>query len=131
MKAFLNKIEYIDQEILDKYISYWTEYTVPKKTIMTAPGETERYMYYVIEGIQKSYYLNEDKQHVMAFTYPPSFSGIPESFLTQTPSRYFLETITESSFFRISFDFVSISVIQGNVRDGPDTKEIKGNQRKF
>ncbi|NBG66895.1 Crp/Fnr family transcriptional regulator [Acidiluteibacter ferrifornacis] len=104
MKAFLNKIEYIDQEILDKYISYWTEYTVPKKTIMTAPGETERYMYYVIEGIQKSYYLNEDKQHVMAFTYPPSFSGIPESFLTQTPSRYFLETITESSFFRISFE---------------------------
>ena len=71
---------------------------------MTAPGETERYMYFVQEGIQKSYYLNKDKQHVIAFTYAPSFSGVPESFLTQTPSKYFLETITESTFLRISFE---------------------------
>ncbi|WP_417602726.1 Crp/Fnr family transcriptional regulator [Owenweeksia hongkongensis] len=103
MKDFLNTVHTIDQEILDLYISHWTEYTAPKKTIMTAPGETERYMYFVLDGIQKSYYLNGDKQHVIAFTYPPSFSGIPESFLTQTPSKYFLETITESSFLRLPF----------------------------
>lgn len=104
MKDFLNKIHSIDQEILEEYISHWTEYKAPRKTIMTAPGETERYMYFVQDGIQKSYYLKEDKQHVIAFTYPPSFSGIPESFLTQTPSKYFLETITESLFLRISFE---------------------------
>ena len=104
MKDFLNKIHVIDQEILDNYISFWTEYTAPKKTIMTAPEETERYLYFVLDGIQKSYYLNKDKQHIIAFTYPPSFSGIPESFLTQTPSKYFLETITESSFLRLSFE---------------------------
>lgn len=104
MKEFLNKIHPVDHEILDRYISRWTEYDVPKKTIMTAPGDTERYMYFVLDGIQKSYYLNEYKQHIIAFTYPPSFSGIPESFLTQTPSKYSLETITDSSFLRISFE---------------------------
>ncbi|MEX2484762.1 MAG: cyclic nucleotide-binding domain-containing protein [Brumimicrobium sp.] len=104
MKEFLNKIAPIDQEILDEYISHWTEYNVPKRTIMTAPGETERYMYFVLDGIQKSYYLSEEKQHVIAFTYPPSFSGIPESFLTQTPAKYFLETINDSSFLRISYE---------------------------
>ncbi|QCK16124.1 Crp/Fnr family transcriptional regulator [Mangrovivirga cuniculi] len=104
MNDFLNKIHPVDREVLDKYISHWTEYNVPKKTIMTAPGETERYMYFVLDGIQKSYYLNNDKQHVIAFTYPPSFSGIPESFLTQTPSKYYLETITDSSFLRLSFE---------------------------
>jgi CRP-like cAMP-binding protein len=61
-------------------------------------------MYFVLEGVQKSYYLNDDKQHIIAFTYPPSFSGIPESFLTQIPSKYFLESITPSKFLRISFD---------------------------
>ena len=71
---------------------------------MTAPGETERYIYYVIEGIQKSYYLNDHKQHIIAFAYAPSFSGIPESFFTQTPSRYYLETITDSHFLRISYE---------------------------
>ena len=71
---------------------------------MTAEGETERYMYFVQEGIQKSYYLNGSKEHIIAFTYPPSFSGVPESFLTQTPSKYYLETITDSRFLRLSFE---------------------------
>ena len=104
MKAFLSAIHKINDRILDEYISHWKEYAAPKKTIMTSPGETERFMYYVLEGIQKSYYLNEGKQHIIAFAYAPSFSGIPESFLTQTPSRYYLETISDSKFLRISFD---------------------------
>lgn len=104
MKAFFQAIHSIDPKILDAYLSEWKEYKVPKKTIMTAPGDIERYMYFVLDGIQKSYYLNDDKQHVIAFTYAPSFSGIPESFLTQTPSKYFLETLTESTFLRISFE---------------------------
>ena len=104
MKEFLSKIHNVNNDILDKYISHWVEYSIPKKSVMTAPGETERYWYFVLEGIQKSYYLNEDKQHIIAFTYPPSFSGIPESFFTQTPSKYFLETITDSKFLRISFE---------------------------
>lgn len=103
MKSFLSQIHPVEEEILDKYISHWKPYSLPKKTLMTSPGETERYMYFVIKGIQKSYYLNEDKQHIIAFAYAPSFSGIPESFFTQTPSRYFLETITDCEFVRISY----------------------------
>ena len=104
MKKFLSNIHRVDPKILDEYISHWKEYSLPKKTIMTAPGETERYIYYVLEGVQKSYFLNEDKQHVIAFAYAPSFSGIPESFFTQTPSRYYLETLTDSKFIRLSYE---------------------------
>ncbi|MEM9329374.1 MAG: cyclic nucleotide-binding domain-containing protein [Bacteroidota bacterium] len=104
MKDFFNKISPTDPDILDEYISHWTAYRAPKRTIMTAPGETERYLYFVLEGVQKAYHRHDDKQHIMAFTYAPSFSGIPESFLTQTPSRYYLETITESSFLRLPFE---------------------------
>lgn len=104
MKDFLNDISPVDNDILDEYISHWMEYHVPKKTIMTAPDEIEYHIYFVLEGVQKSYYLHDDKQHIIAFTYPPSFSGIPDSFLTQIPSKYFLETITESLFLRISYE---------------------------
>lgn len=103
MKQYLSLFHEVGDDILEEYISHWQPYSLPKKTMMTAPGETERYMYFVVEGIQKSYYLNEDKQHIIAFAYAPSFSGIPESFFTQSPSRYYLETITESKFLRISF----------------------------
>ncbi len=103
MKKLLSKIHKVESDILDDYLSYWTEYSVPKNTIMTRKGETERYMYFVISGIQKSYYLNKSKEHIIAFTYSPSFSGIPESFINQSPSNYFLTTITDSKFLRISF----------------------------
>ncbi len=103
MKDFLSNIHKIEDQILDEYISHWTKYSAPKKTVITRAGRTERFFYYVIEGIQKSYYLSEDKQHIIAFAYAPSFSGIPDSFFTQTPSNYFLETITDSKFLRIPY----------------------------
>jgi len=104
MKDFLSSIYPVESDVLDKYISEWTSYALPKKTIMTAPGEIEKHWYYVLTGVQKSYYMHEERQHIIAFTYPPSFSGIPESILTQSPSKYFLETITESTFLRIPFE---------------------------
>lgn len=104
MQSFLSQIHNVNNIILDHYISHWKPYSLPKKTMMTTPGETERFMYFVIEGIQKSYYLKDGKQHIIAFAYSPSFSGIPESFFTQSPSRYFLETITDCQFLRISYN---------------------------
>lgn len=105
MKDYLSQIHTVDNDILDTYLSHWKEYSLPKKTFMTKAGETEKYLYYVLEGVQKSYYQAEDgKQHIIAFTYPPSFTGVPESFFNQSPSRYFLETIKDSKFLRIPFE---------------------------
>lgn len=104
MKDFLTKIHPTDESVLTEYISHWTPYSLPKRTIMTAPGDTEKYWYFVMDGLQKSYHLHDEKQHIIAFTYAPSFSGIPESILTQTPSKYFLETVTDSKFLRIPYE---------------------------
>ena len=104
MKEYLQSFHPVSDPILEEYLSHWKEFSLPKRQIMTAAGETERYMYFVKEGIQKSYFEKDGKQHVIAFAYAPSFSGVPESFHTQTPSRYFLETITDSHFIRISYE---------------------------
>lgn len=104
LRSFLSAVHPLPKKVMDDYISAWKIHRMPKRTLMTSEGEVERYMYFVLEGIQKSYYLNEGKQHIIAFTYSPSFSGIPESFLTQSPSPYFLSTISESVFLRISYD---------------------------
>ena len=103
LKSYLKGFYEVEDQLLDEYISLWSPFDMSKKQIMRSEGEVEKYLYYVIEGVQKSYYFHRGKEHVIAFAYSPSFSGIPESFLTQTPSRYFLETITESRFLRISF----------------------------
>ena len=100
---FLSKVHPVKAEILTTYALEWTEFQTGIREILTSSGQTERHLYFVVEGIQKSYYLHEGKQHVMFFAYAPSFSGVVESFVTQTPSRYYLEAITKSKLLRISY----------------------------
>jgi CRP-like cAMP-binding protein len=77
---------------------------------MTFADTIERYLYFTIKGFQKAYYIKDDKEFIIAFTYPFAFTCVPESFLTQRPSNYSFECLTESGFLRISyndfFDFV-------------------------
>ena len=88
----------------EAFASIWQPYTAKRKTILTHAGETERYLYFVTEGIQRVYYHDEqDREATIVFTYPPSFAGVADSFLTQQPSRFFAETLTPSSFLRTSF----------------------------
>ncbi len=103
MKTYFQSIHPVEDAILEEYLSHWQPFEAPRKTIITAAGQTERWMYFVLEGVQKAYYLKEEKMHIMAFTYPPSISGIPESFFSQSPSPYFLEASTDSRFLRISY----------------------------
>lgn len=104
IKIFLNQIYPLDGRVMDKLLNAYDEKEFKRKDILTSEGQTEKYMYFVLEGIQRSYYIKEDKEHVIAFTYPPSFSGIPESFITQTPSKYYLECITDSKMLRLSYE---------------------------
>jgi CRP-like cAMP-binding protein len=91
-----------NQEWLD-FSAIWQADEAKRKTILTRKGETEKTLYFITEGVQRAYYLTpEDKEATIVFTYPFSFSGVADSFLTQTPSRYFFETLTQSSFLKTS-----------------------------
>ena len=86
------------------FASIWQPFEAKRKVILTASGEVERYVYFVVEGVQRAYSLDKnDKDVTLVFTYPPSFSGVADSFLLQTPSKYFFETLTPSRFIRASF----------------------------
>ncbi|HLO37526.1 MAG TPA: Crp/Fnr family transcriptional regulator [Lacibacter sp.] len=107
LKHFVQQIYPLPVAELERFTSNWQPLTVKRKTILTAAGETERSLYFVIEGLQRAFYVGEgNKEATIVFTYPPSFSGVADSFLTQTPSLYFLETLTASRFLRISHDEV-------------------------
>ncbi len=103
-KEYLVKTHPINDKILDEYIALWTEVSIPKKTLLIRQGQIEKYLYFVIEGTQKGYCLHSGKQHNAFFTYKPSLCSAFDSFITQTPSLYYIETITNSTFLKISYD---------------------------
>ena len=106
LKNFVLQIHPLSAEELDAFTAPWQPLTVKRKTVLTAAGETERWLYFVVEGVQRAFYLGDEpnKEATIVFTYPPSFSGVADSFLTQTPSHYFLETLTASRLLRLSYE---------------------------
>jgi CRP-like cAMP-binding protein len=101
IRQFISAVFPLKDEELDEFVSGWQPFECKRKTILTAAGETERYLYFVLEGVQRGFYIGNDGQEAtIVFTYPPSFSGLADSFLTQTPSKCFLETLTASRFLR-------------------------------
>lgn len=108
LREFTFAIHLLSDEEWNDFAAIWQPGEAKRKTILTAKGETEKHLYFITEGVQRAYYLtSDDKEATLVFTYPFSFSGVADSFLTQTPSRYFFETLTQSEFLVTSYSQVN------------------------
>lgn len=104
LHKFISPIHPLREEEWNDFASIWQPYSAKRKTVLTAAGETEKYLYFVTEGVQRAFYMDEDgKESTIVFMYPYSFSGVADSFLLQQPSRYYLETLTKSEFIRTTY----------------------------
>lgn len=108
LQKFIASIHPLKEEEEAAFLSIWQPFSCKRKTVLTAAGETERNLYFVLEGVQRSFYTGrKNEEATIVFTYPYSFSGIADSFLTQTPSGYFFETLTASSFLKTNYQQVA------------------------
>ena len=114
LKQFIQAIQKLDDEVLDAFVENWQPFECKRKTVLTAAGETERYLYFVLEGVQRSFYIggHEKQEATIIFTYPYSFSGVADSFLTRLPSFCFFETLTASKFLRLPYASLEILMQQ-------------------
>lgn len=104
LKKLATAIQPLDDVEWKAFESIWTSFTASRKEILTAAEDTEPYLYFVIKGMQRVFYLDdENREATLVFTYPPSFGGVLDSFLLQQPSKYYYETLTPSEFLRASF----------------------------
>ena len=104
LQLVTSAIHPLNKEEWDSFSSIWQPLECKRKIVLTSIGETEKYLYFVVDGIQRVYYTDDkDREATLVFMYPPSFAGVLDSFLLQKQSAYFFETLTPSSFLRTSF----------------------------
>lgn len=94
----------LDEAAWQSLAACWEPVEYKRKQIITKIGEVERYVYLVVDGVQRAFFEHNDKEATLVFSYAPSFSGIIDSFFTQIPSRFHLETITKSTLLRIHYN---------------------------
>lgn len=99
--SFSNLLHPLTPDAANRFGQIWQLLETKRKHQLTVAGNPERYLYFVLEGVQRVYYYDDnDREATLVFTYPPSFGGVLDSLLLQQPSAYCYETLTPSSFLR-------------------------------
>src|SRR5687768_9427420 len=94
LRHFITSVCPLPEEDLNAMTSVWSPVIAKRKEVLTRPGEIERYLYFVVEGVQRVYYYDaKGREATLIFTYAPSFGGVIDSMLLQQPSRYYYETL--------------------------------------
>lgn len=107
LRQLTDQIHPLNQEEWDAFSAIWIPFSAKRKEIITRAGDRERYLYFVLEGVQRVYYHDEyGREGTLVFTYTPSFGGVLDSMLMEQVSKYNYEALSRSDFLRASFSDV-------------------------
>ena len=103
-----NLINYIKSKItltqndIDLIKNHFITEEVPAQTNLLEAGNVERYIYFLDSGIVKGYQNIDGKIVIQQLVGEQYFFTSLDSFMTETPSLDYYETITESRVLKIS-----------------------------
>lgn len=101
IRSVAEAIHPLSADAWQTFAAIWHPFDAARKEVLTYAGDREKFLYFVLEGVQRVYYADEQgREATMVFTYPPSFGGVLDALMQQTPSRYYFETLTPSRFLR-------------------------------
>ncbi len=75
-----------------------------KKQKLLSVGDTENYLSFIEEGILRFYIPQPESEFTFSFSFDGEFVSAYDSFLTQNPSKYVVETLTDTVLWRISYN---------------------------
>ena len=75
-----------------------------KKAQILKKGETEKYLSLIEEGIIRFYLPKIEYDITINLAFAGSFASVYDSFLTQSPSTYCFEAITNTTLWRLTYD---------------------------
>lgn len=78
---------------------------VKKKKDLLVPGDVCRSVYFITSGAVRSYHVDEKGvEHIFQISLENSWISDLESFFSQKPSNYYIESIEPSTLLRISYE---------------------------
>ena len=91
------------QDELDDILAHFKEESVSKNQILVRQGEVSKTLYFVEQGMGRSYYLNETGKEITQWFFGVGkFMASADSFFQQCPSLYYLEVLEDSILYGIS-----------------------------
>lgn len=102
LRTYVEVTQPLDDACWQAFSASWEPFAAKRRQVLTFPGDKERYLYFVLSGSQRLLAHSHDREATLLFSYAPSFGGVLDSLLLQCPAAYTYETITASTFLRLS-----------------------------
>jgi len=80
----------------------------PKKSVLLKTGQTEKYLSFLQSGIIRFFIPQEEKDITFSFAFDNNFVSAYDSFLTQSPSVYHVETLSATVLWRLTYQDLQI-----------------------
>lgn len=74
-----------------------------KHDLIISEGEVEHYVSFVCEGVLHGYFLKDGVEHTIAFTYKGHYCASLGSFMSRSPSRYFIQALSDGMLLSIRY----------------------------
>ena len=94
------QIKLVFQQMVDLTPEQWAafeqhleEVTYRKNDFLCQAGHTEQYLYFIHAGAVRVYHQTEQQEFTLNFHFANEFVSAFSSFLTQTPSRVYLQAL--------------------------------------
>lgn len=105
IKEYLDQIATISNFDWDFFNSKLQRRIIPKKAVFLKINETENHISFIESGVVRLFIPNEDpdKETTFGFSFKNQFISAYDSFLTQKPSAYQLQALTETTILSITY----------------------------
>lgn len=88
---------------LNEILSCFEFRRVKKKTIITEEGQVASKVYFILKGSMRFFYNYNGNEITGAIFMENEFATPHDSFFSQTPTRYSLQTIEETDMFELTY----------------------------
>jgi len=102
LKAYLDSINFVETSDWEFLCSKLEPFTFEKKQVILKMGEIENYLCFLTEGVIRYYLPKEENDVTFGFAFEDGLASGYNSFITQSPSNFQMETLTATAGWRIS-----------------------------
>lgn len=104
LKASVERFVILTEEEWTAFSRHWIPFSFEKGETVTNAGQVEPYFYFVSKGLIRGYFNQDGTEFNIGFSYDGDYSGIYDSFVTQQPSDWTLETLEPTFGLKINHE---------------------------
>jgi len=99
----ITRFAQLEEQELQIFNSLLEQVTIPKKTLLLREGEICRFEAYIVKGLIKSYFIDENgSERILTLACEDWWVSDVSSFCEQQPGRMYIETLEDSLLLQLN-----------------------------